>query len=157
MATAAAAGHVHIEGLQTALPTRVVPPGRARPVFAASPALPVSSALQRRTRVVLYYHGDGAPWEEAVWVKESLSEALADYPEMAGRLRRRAADGSAWEVKLNDTGVRLVLATADGTVDDFLHDGKAREQREAALAPWTDVNADDPDMCALCFLQVRRV
>lgn len=147
-----ASGHVHIEGLQTGLPTRVVPPGRGRPV-SVSPPLHAAAALQRRVRVVLYYRGDGAPWEEAVWVKESLSEALADHPEMAGRLRRRADDGSAWEVKLNDTGVRLVLATADGTVDDFLTGGGGKE---AALAPWTDVDAEDPDMCALCFLQLTR-
>lgn len=151
----AAGGHVHIEGLQTALPTRVVPPGRARHVSLTPPPPVPASALQRRFRVVLYYRGDDAPWEEAVWVKETLSEALAEHPEMAGRLRRRADDGSAWEVKLNDTGIRLVLATADGRVDDFVGaGGEERERREAALAPWTDVSADDPDMCALCFLQV---
>ena len=44
-----------------------------------------------------------------MWGKESLSEALADHPEMAGR-RWRRVDGS-WEVKLNDTGVRLLQAT----------------------------------------------
>ncbi|GJM86322.1 hypothetical protein PR202_ga02172 [Eleusine coracana subsp. coracana] len=153
-------GHVHIEGLQTALPTLVVPPGRARPVSVSPPPAtsPSSSAallLQRRVRVVLYYRGDGAAWEEALWVKETLSEALAEHPEMAGRLRRRAGDGSAWEVKLNDTGIRLVLASADGSVDDFLN-GEGRERREAALAPWTDVDAEDPDMCALCFLQLTR-
>ncbi|TVU28993.1 hypothetical protein EJB05_20535 [Eragrostis curvula] len=148
---------VHIEGLQTALPTRVVPPGRARPVSVAAPPPLAAAALQRRARVVLYYRADGAPWEEAVWVKESLSEALAEHPEMAGRLRRRADGSASWEVKLNDTGVRLVLASADGAVEDFLGaEGQDRARREAALAPWTDVNAEDPDMCALCFLQLTR-
>ncbi|KAK3154789.1 hypothetical protein QOZ80_2BG0195110 [Eleusine coracana subsp. coracana] len=150
---------VHIEGLQTALPTRVVPPGRARPVSVSPPPAKSSSSLalllQRRVRVVLYYRGDGEAWEEALWVKETLSEALAEHPEMAGRLRRRADDGSAWEVKLNDTGIRLVLASAYGAVADFLN-GEGRERREAALAPWTDVDAADPDMCALCFLQLTR-
>jgi hypothetical protein len=155
----AAARHVHIEALQTALPTRKVEPGRARPVSVAAPPLP-AAALQRRARVVLYYRaaegaGAAAPWtqEEALLVKESLSEAVADHPEMAGRLRRRA-DGS-WEVKLNDTGVRLVLATAEASVDDFVGGGgEDRERREAALAPWTDVDAENPDMSALCFVQV---
>ncbi|KAG2652754.1 hydroxycinnamoyltransferase 2-like [Panicum virgatum] len=152
----ASARHVHIEGLQTALPTRKVEPGRARPVSVAAPPLP-AAALQRRARVVLYYRADAdgaaAPWgpEEALLAKESLSEAVADHPEMAGRLRRRA-DGS-WEVKLNDTGVRLVLATAEATVDDFVGAGAGRE---AALAPWTDVDAENPDMCALCFVQLTR-
>jgi hypothetical protein len=112
--------------------------------------------------VVLYYRAAAvadapAAWsqEEALLVKESLSEAVADHPEMAGRLRRRA-DGS-WDVKLNDAGVRLVLATVEATVDDFVGAGvgeEDRERREAALAPWTHVDADDPDMCALCFVQV---
>ncbi|OEL28985.1 hypothetical protein BAE44_0009995 [Dichanthelium oligosanthes] len=160
-AAPATARHVHIEGLQTALPTRKVEPGRARPVTVAAPPLP-GAALQHRARVVLYYRagaGAGADaaaaWgqEEALLVKESLSEAVADHPEMAGRLRRRA-DGS-WELKLNDTGVRLVLATAEASVDDFVG-AAGREGREAALAPWTDVDAEDPDMCALCFVQLTR-
>lgn len=166
MASAVPARHVHIEGLQTALPTRAVEPGRARPVSVSVAAAPLpAAALQRRARVVLYYRADAAAdapapaWsqEEALLVKESLSEAVADHPEMAGRLRRRAADGSSWEVKLNDTGVRLVLATVDAAVDDFVGAGvdeDERERREAALAPWIDVDADDPDMCALCFVQV---
>jgi hypothetical protein len=128
---------------------------------AAAPACHVHiEALQRRARVVLYYRAAAdasAPWspEEALLAKESLSEAVADHPEMAGRLRRRA-DG-LWEVKLNDTGVRLVLATVEAAVDDFVGAGVSeqdRKRREAALAPWTDVDADDPDMCALCFVQV---
>ncbi|CAN6252573.1 unnamed protein product [Urochloa humidicola] len=154
---AAAARHVHIESLQTALPTRKVEPGLARPVSVSSPPLP-AAALQRRARVVLYYRaaaGAAPAWgqEEALLVKESLSEAVADHPEMAGRLRRRG-DGS-WEVKLNDTGVRLVLATAEASVDDFVGAGDG-EGREAALAPWTDVDAEDPDLSALCFVQLTR-
>uniref|UniRef100_A0A0E0CP79 Uncharacterized protein n=1 Tax=Oryza meridionalis TaxID=40149 RepID=A0A0E0CP79_9ORYZ len=157
---AAAAAHVvHIEAVQTAVPTRVVEPGRTRLVAVAAPPLP-APALQRRVRAVLYYRSGGgaaaAPgaWEDGVWVKESLSEALADHPEMAGRLRRRA-DGS-WEVKLNDTGVRLLQATVDATLDEFLAGGKGLARREAALAPWTDVNADDPDMYPPFFMQLTR-
>ncbi|KAG0534876.1 hypothetical protein BDA96_04G317700 [Sorghum bicolor] len=164
MASAAPARHVHIEALQTALPTRAVEPGRARPVSVAAAAAPLpAAALQRRARVVLYYRAAAdapAPWsqEEALLVKESLSEAVADHPEMAGRLRR-SGSGSSWEVKLNDTGVRLVLATVEAAVDDFVGAGvneEDRERWEAALAPWTHVDADDPDMCALCFVQLTR-
>ncbi|CAD6250055.1 unnamed protein product [Miscanthus lutarioriparius] len=168
-AAPAPARHVHIEALQTAMPTRAVEPGRARPVSVAAAAPLPAAALQRRSRVVLYYRAAAAAdapaaWspEEALLVKESLSEAVADYPEMAGRLRRRGADdgsGSSWEVKLNDTGVRLVLATVEAAVDDFVGAGvdeEDRERWEAALAPWTHVDADDPDMCALCFVQLTR-
>ncbi|KAF0933797.1 hypothetical protein E2562_019257 [Oryza meyeriana var. granulata] len=161
MAATTPVAHVHIEAVQTAVPTRVVEPGRTRLVAVAAPPLP-AEALQRRVRAVLYYRGSGggadgtmAPcaWEDGVWVKETLSEALADHPEMAGRLRRRA-DGS-WEVKLNDTGVRLLQATVDAPLDEFLG-AKNLARREAALAPWTDVNADDPDMCPPFFMQLTR-
>ncbi|KAF8768753.1 hypothetical protein HU200_007313 [Digitaria exilis] len=162
MASATTARHVHVEGLQTALPTRKVEPGLARPVSVAAPPL-TAAALQRRVRVVLYYraNGEGEAWgqEEALLVKESLSEAVADHPEMAGRLRRRGdgGDGSSWEVKLNDTGVRLVLATVEASVDDFVAGGGGQEGHpDAALAPWTDVDAEDPDMSALCFVQLTR-
>ncbi|KAK8451120.1 hypothetical protein SEVIR_6G152020v4 [Setaria viridis] len=159
---------VHVESPQTAVPTRAVEPGRTRRIAVAAPPLP-AAALQRRTRVVLYYRtgggvdGGGAPaparlWEEVCWAKESLSEALADHPEMAGRLRRRE-DGS-WEVKLNDAGMRFAQATAEATLGEFLaavRDDKDRARSwEAALAPWADVNAEDPDMCALFYMQLTR-
>ncbi|XP_040376769.1 uncharacterized protein LOC102705051 [Oryza brachyantha] len=155
---AAAAQCVHIEAVQTAVPTRVVEPGRTRVVAVAAPPLP-AEALQRRVRAVLYYRAGAAAaaapcaWEDGVWVKESLSEALADHPEMAGRLRRRA--DRSWEVKLNDTGVRLLQATVDAPLDEFLA-AKDLARRELALAPWTDVNADDPDMCPPFFMQLTR-
>ena len=162
MASAAPARHVHIEALQTALPTRAVEPGRARPVSVDAAAPLPAAALQRRARVVLYYGAVAAadapaPWsqEEALLVRESLSEAVADHPEMAGRLRRHA-DGS-WEVKLNDAGVRLVEATAEVTLDEFLEAVQDKDRAcswEAALAPWVDVNAEDPDVSALVYVQV---
>uniref|UniRef100_A0ACD5ZLD0 Uncharacterized protein n=1 Tax=Avena sativa TaxID=4498 RepID=A0ACD5ZLD0_AVESA len=149
---AAAKPQVHIESVQTGLPTRVVEPNRTRLIAVAAPPLP-EAALQRRLRAVLYYRADGAPWEEGIWVKESLGEALCFFPEMAGRLRRRA-DGS-WEVKLNDAGVRFQQATVEATLDEFLVD-KDRVRKEAALAPWIDVSAEDPDMCSLLFMQLNR-
>ncbi|KAL6661396.1 hypothetical protein ACP70R_000780 [Stipagrostis hirtigluma subsp. patula] len=166
MASSTPAARVHVQSPQTAVPTRAVEPGRARPIAVASPPLP-AAAMQRRTRVVLCYRADagvgadggGAArglWEEAVWAKESLSEAVADHPEMAGRLRRRS-DGSSWEVKLNDAGVRFVQAAADATVEEVVAaEGEDRARWDAALAPWVDVNAEEPDMCALFYLQLTR-
>ncbi|KQK00579.1 tryptamine hydroxycinnamoyltransferase 1 [Brachypodium distachyon] len=151
---AAAVPQVHIESVQTGLPTRVVEPDRTRLIAVAAPPLP-EAALQRRFRAVLYYRGgeQKAEWEEGVWVKESLGEVLCFYPEMAGRLRRRG-DGS-WEVKLNDAGVRFQQATVEATMEDFLAD-KDRVRKESALAPWIDVTAEDPDMCSLLFMQLNR-
>lgn len=158
-----AAPRIHLQSPQTAVPTRAVEPGRTRRITVAAPPLP-PAALQRRTRVVLYYRADAAGadgrasvrlWEEAMWAKESLSEAVADHPEMGGRLRRHA-DGS-WEVKLNDAGVRFTEATAEATLDEFLAAAQDKDRApswEAALAPWADVNAEDPDVSALVYVQV---
>ncbi|CAM0944991.1 unnamed protein product [Alopecurus aequalis] len=149
---AATTPQVHIESVQTGLPTRVVEPDRTRLISVSAPPLP-EAALQRRLRAVLYYRADDAPWEEGIWVKESLGEVLCFFPEMAGRLRRRA-DGS-WEVKLNDAGVRFQQATVEATMDEFLAD-KDRVRKEAALAPWVDVSAEEPNMCSLLFMQLNR-
>ncbi|KAF7085259.1 hypothetical protein CFC21_088713 [Triticum aestivum] len=152
MAATPASPQVHIESVQTGLPTRLVEPDRTRVIAVAAPPLPATS-LQRRLRAVFYYRGDDAPLEEGIWVKESLGEVLCFFPEMAGRLRRHA-DGS-WEVKLNDAGVRFQQATVEVTMEDFLAD-KERARKEAALAPWVDVSAEDPDMCSLFFMQLNR-
>ena len=99
--------------------------------------------------------------ERAAWVKESLCAALVDHPEMAGRLRRRGDgndddDGRLWEVKLRDTGVRLVQASVEATMAEFLEArGVDRERKEAALAQWTDVDVHEPDICAPLFIQVQ--
>ncbi|XBI50586.1 hypothetical protein VPH35_113970 [Triticum aestivum] len=58
---------------------------------------------------------------------------------MAGRLRRRADGDGSWEVKLNDAGVRFQQATVEMSMEDFLAD-KDRARKEAALAPWVDLN-----------------
>ena len=156
---------IHVESMQTAVPTRITGAGRTLPVAVsggeAAPPLP-APALQRRVRAVLYYRGAGgaAPgaWEDGVWVKESLSASLADHPEMAGRLRRRDDDDGGvrgpWEVRLNDNGVRLVQASVDMPMSAFL-EAKDLARREAALALWTDVDVHEPEFCAPFFMQVR--
>lgn len=149
MGATPAAPQIHIESVQTGLPTRVVQPDRTRLIAVTSPPLP-ETVLQHRLRAVLYYRADDALWEEGIWVKESLGEVLCLFPEMAGRLRRRA--NGSWDVKLNDAGVRFQQATVEVTMEDFLAD---KGSNEAALAPWINVSAEDPDMCSLLFMQAR--
>jgi len=153
---AAAPVLVHVESMQTAVPARDAGSGRSLPI-AVSGAPLAAAELQRRFRAVLYYRGAGAGGEleaaareRAAWVKESLSAALVDHPEMAGRLRSRGGgDGRLWEVKLRDTGVRLVQASVEATMAAFLEArGADRERKEAALALWTDVDVHEPDICA---------
>ncbi|RLM73915.1 uncharacterized protein C2845_PM15G16340 [Panicum miliaceum] len=160
---AAAPVLVHVESMQTAVPARDAGSGRSLPIAVSGPPL-AAAELQRRFRAVLYYRGAGAGGEleaaareRAAWVKESLSAALADHPEMAGRLRRGGGDGRLWEVKLTDTGVRLVQASVEATMAAFLEaTGADRERMEAALALWTDVDVHEPDICAPFFVQLTR-
>ncbi|KAG2573738.1 rosmarinate synthase-like [Panicum virgatum] len=160
---AAAPVLVHVESMQTAVPARDAGSGRSLPI-AVSGAPLAAAELQRRFRAALYYRGAGAGGEleaaareRAAWVKESLSAALADHPEMAGRLRSRGDDGRLWEVKLRDTGVRLVQASVEATMAAFLEArGADRERKEAALALWTDVDVHEPDICAPFFVQLTR-
>ncbi|OEL14440.1 hypothetical protein BAE44_0024540 [Dichanthelium oligosanthes] len=155
---AAAPVLVHVESIQTAVPARAAGSGRSLPIAVSGPPL-TAAELQRRFLAVLYYRGAGAGGEPeaAASVKESLSAALVDHPEMAGRLRRRGDDGRLWEVKLSDTGVRLVHASVEATMAAFLEaTGTDRERKEAALALWTDVDEREPDICAPFFVQVTR-
>lgn len=157
---------VRVESLQTAVPMRMAGAGKSLPIEVSGPPL-TAAELQRRFRAVLYYRGAGAEveaaaTERAAWVKESLCAALVDHPEMAGRLRRRGGDGNdddegrLWEVKLRDTGVRLVQASVQATMAEFLEaSGVDRERKEAALALWTDVDEHEPDICAPLFMQVQ--
>ncbi|KAG0526872.1 hypothetical protein BDA96_06G183200 [Sorghum bicolor] len=160
---------IHVESLQTAVPMRMAGAGKSLPIAVSGPPL-TAAELQRRFRAVLYYRGAGAEAEaaareRAAWVKVSLCAALVDHPEMAGRLRRRGDggndddddDGRLWEVKLRDTGVRLVQASVEATMAEFLEArGVDRERKEAALALWTDVDVHEPDICAPLFMQLTR-
>ncbi|KAL5214221.1 hypothetical protein ABZP36_003373 [Zizania latifolia] len=158
---------VHVESKQTAVPTLVTGAGRTLPITVPSGPPLTAAALQRRFRAVLYYGGAGdaeqqqqVEEERAAWVKESLSAALTDHPKMAGRLRRRRGGGDQddeglWEVKLNDNGVRLVLASVDMSMTAFL-EAKDLQSKEAALALWTDVDWQEPEFCAPFFMQLTR-
>ncbi|VAH50181.1 unnamed protein product [Triticum turgidum subsp. durum] len=156
--------HIHVESMQTAVPTRVaLERGRTLPI--AVTGLPIAAAeLQHRFRAVLYYRdrleGEAmAQLEQAAWVQDSLSEALADHPKMAGRLWRRHAGGGEgpwdWDVKLCDAGVRLLMASMDTTLTAFL-EMEDRESKEPALALWTDVEAKDPEKCSPFVMQLTR-
>ncbi|CAM0903511.1 unnamed protein product [Alopecurus aequalis] len=161
---ASSPAHVHVESMQTAIPTRIaVERGRTFPI-AVSGTPPITAAeLQSRFRVVLYYRATDSPHrpedetrarlEQAAWVQEALSAALSEDPKMAGRLRRRFGNDGPWEVKLSDGGPRLLTASADTSVDAFL-EAMDRESAEAALSLWTDVDAQDPEMCAPFVMQL---
>ncbi|XP_009397930.2 uncharacterized protein LOC103982667 [Musa acuminata AAA Group] len=159
MAAAAASKLVRIDSMQSAMPVRMTPPGRSRRISAATPLGP--DVLQRRCQVVVYYSKVGrgeeaeSPAMVGAWMKESLSAVLLSHPVMAGRLRRDDEGRGCWEIKFDDCGVRLLQATAEVTLSDFLC-SEDRDEREAKLAYWEDVNADNPNYSPLFFIQVTQ-
>nr|CAD1818514.1 unnamed protein product [Ananas comosus var. bracteatus] len=157
---------LHIETMQTAIPCRVTEPGR-RPRHIAAAAAYAAPLFQSRFRIILYYRSAGkeeSAWTVAAWMKESLGAALAERPELAGRLRRAAvgAGEGGWEVKLNDAGVRLVqAAVAEVSMAEFLEAAAATgtaaaADKEAPLAFWVDVDAENPEFSALFYVQVTQ-
>ncbi|KAL6903395.1 hypothetical protein ACP4OV_004208 [Aristida adscensionis] len=140
---------IHVESIQTAIPARVAGAGRSLPIAVSGP--PLAAAAR-----------EAAARERAAWAKESLSAALADHPVMAGRLcRRHGGDGDGvgclWEVKLMVTGVRLVQASVEATIEAFLvATGEDRERKEAALALWNEIDLREPDICAPFIMQLTR-
>ncbi|RRT33346.1 hypothetical protein B296_00056428 [Ensete ventricosum] len=142
---------LHVDAIQTAPPGKVTAPGQTRWISTAAPLRP--EVLQSRFQAVWYYTkaGEESPLAIAAWIKESLSAALPGHPVLSGRLRRD--DG--WEVKFNDSGVRLVQATAETTMSEFLA-SKDRNGKEAHLAYWEDVDVQSPNFSALFYIQVTQ-
>ncbi|XP_072961487.1 uncharacterized protein [Typha angustifolia] len=148
---------VHIEAIQSAIPRSIVEPGRSRRIAVAATPMP-PGALKSRLRVIFYYNKvaeEESAWTVAAWIKESIGNALADQPELAGRLRRGGEADGYWEVKFNDAGVRLVQATAEMTVSEFLA-LEDREAKEDALAYWVDIDKENPHFSALFYIQVTK-
>ncbi|XP_042408677.1 uncharacterized protein LOC121998034 [Zingiber officinale] len=161
MAAAAAAAaaaprkQIHIDVIQSVMPVAVTPPGRSQRLSTTGgPLRP--ELLQSRVRIVLYYDdkGSATPATVGAWIKESLSAALATEPVMAGRLRRENDGSGRWEVKFNDCGARLVQATAEASMAEFMSgDG---DRWEAHLAHWVDVDEENPNFSALFYVQVTQ-
>ncbi|XP_072986003.1 uncharacterized protein [Typha latifolia] len=148
---------VHIEAIQSAIPRSIVEPGRSRRIAVAATPMP-PGALKSRLRVIFYYNKvaeEESAWTVAAWIKESIGNALAEQPELAGRLRRGGEADGYWEVKFNDAGVRLVQATAEMTVSEFLA-LEDREAKEDALAYWVDIDKENPHFSALFYIQVTK-
>ncbi|CAJ1961060.1 unnamed protein product [Sphenostylis stenocarpa] len=115
----------------------------SRPV--SSDKVHALSALDRAMgchslHVIFYYKNEGN-WFESFDLdplRESLSEVLTLYPTVTGRLGR-GEDGE-WEVKCNDAGVRIIKATVDATLHEWLKSASGSEEK--LLATWDDMPED---------------
>ncbi|XP_008798819.2 uncharacterized protein LOC103713604 [Phoenix dactylifera] len=149
---------LHVEAMQTVTPGRMAEAGQSRRISVASPLRP--EILQSRLRIILYYKKAGEEESAsaavvAAWIKETLSAAIADEPLLAGRLRRDDEGDGCWEIKFNDSGVRLVQASAEMTMSEFLGSTE-RDSREGQLAYWVDVDKENPQYSALFYIQVTQ-
>lgn len=123
--------------------TRLVDPGLA-------------SSFRRCFNAVLYFKraegDDFSGWDTAGWIKDSLGKAFAEEPILCGRLRR-AQEGDRFEIVSNDSGARLVEARIGICLEEFVW-SKGREEAEAELVYWKDIDQENPQYCPLFYIQV---
>ncbi|KAL2661466.1 hypothetical protein GLYMA_03G246600v4 [Glycine max] len=116
----------------------------------------LDSAMGSHTVHVIYYYKNEEKWFESFDLldplRESLSEVLTLYPTVTGRLGKRGVDGG-WEVKCNDAGVRVIKASVDATLDQWLKSASGSE--ENLLVAW-DHMPDDPTTWSPFRIQVNR-
>ncbi|KAJ3680567.1 hypothetical protein LUZ60_016845 [Juncus effusus] len=148
---------LHIDAIQTAIPSKVIAPGKSRRINLTNTSL-TQKSLQNRFQMVFYYQKNNeeeSAWTVAAWVKESISVALSDWPELAGRLRKEGEGEGYWDMKFNDAGVRLIQASMEMSLDEFLA-MEDREEKEATLVDWSEIDWENPNFSALFYVQVTR-
>ncbi|KAF9685446.1 hypothetical protein SADUNF_Sadunf03G0055400 [Salix dunnii] len=145
---------VQIEGVQTVVPSKVTDPREMCLVLVKDP---VSSDIFRGClNTVLCYSKageEGSGGFVAGWIKESLGRAMLDQPMLSGRLRRVEDGNGELEMVPNDTGVRLVDAKIEMSLQEFLG-LEEREKAEAELVFWKDIDEQNPLFSPLLYVQV---
>lgn len=150
-----------IEAVQTVPPSKITVPRKVRQV--SLPSSVSSDVWGGCVHMVLYYNklasGEESGSLHAGWIKESLAKALSQQPLVAGRLQKGERVGGGEEegqnvIVSNDAGVRLVEARISMTMSEFLLSNTVREEAEAELVFWKDVDQTDPQFCPLFYVQV---
>ncbi|XP_077247946.1 hydroxycinnamoyltransferase 1-like [Tasmannia lanceolata] len=139
---------VTVHGLSTAVSATPVRPGKTYPLSVLDHAMGT-----HHLRLVVYYRtGPSDPTSPIKWekLKESLSEVLSYYPAITGRVRRDE-DGN-WEVKCTDAGVRVLEATVQGSLDEWLRSAHASEEKD--LTYWEEM-PEDPYIWSPFYIQIN--
>ncbi|XVF10904.1 hypothetical protein REPUB_Repub07fG0223500 [Reevesia pubescens] len=145
---------VSIEGILTVTPMRITEPRQTRQVLAGELVGP--GIFQRCLNMVQYYRKEkeeDSGWLVAGWLKESLSRALMEQPMICGRLRKGERNDGELEIVSNDCGIRLIEAIFQMNLSEFL-DFKQREEAEAQLVFWKDIDEQNPQFSPLFYVQV---
>ncbi|XP_007039716.2 PREDICTED: uncharacterized protein LOC18606187 [Theobroma cacao] len=143
-----------IEGIMTVTPIRITDPRQTRQVLAGEVVDP--GVFQRCLNVVQYYRKENeedSGWLVAGWIKETLGRALLEQPMICGRLRKGEQNDGDLEIVSNDCGIRLIEARIQMNLSQFL-DLKRREEAEAQLVFWKDIDEESPQFSPLFYVQV---
>ncbi|KAM3686902.1 hypothetical protein ACJW31_10G036500 [Castanea mollissima] len=146
--------NLKIEALLSVSPYNLIDPRPVRRVLAMDPV--GSGIFRRRLHVLLYYKNvseEDSGSLFAGWAKESLARALCEQPLLSGRLRRGEDGDGELEIVPNDSGARLVEAQMDITLSEFL-ELKEKEEAEAQLVSWNDIDEHNPQFSPLFYVQV---
>ncbi|XP_039005268.1 hydroxycinnamoyltransferase-like [Hibiscus syriacus] len=145
---------VSVEGIATVTPTRMTDPRQTRRVLTWDH---VGLGIFRRCfNVVQYYmkeKKEDSGWLVAGWFKETLGRALSEQPMICGRLQKTERNEGGLEIVSNDSGVRLIEATVQMNLLEFL-DLKPREEAEVQLVFWEDIDEQNPQFSLLFYVQV---
>ncbi|CAK8544771.1 unnamed protein product [Lathyrus sativus] len=93
---------------------------------------------------LIFYYKNEDKWFESFELdplRGSLSEVLSMYPTVTGRLALVEEDGGDWEIRCNDTGVRVIKANVDSTIEKWLS-SSAGASDEVQLIAWDDMPLD---------------
>ncbi|CAL5194627.1 unnamed protein product [Lathyrus oleraceus] len=104
----------------------------------------VDHGMGYHTLHLIFYYKNEDNWFESFELdplRESLSKVLSMYPTVTGRLARVEEDGGDWEIRCNDTGVRVIKANVDSTIEKWLS-SSAGGPDEAQLIAWDDMPLD---------------
>ncbi|KAG6415593.1 hypothetical protein SASPL_123006 [Salvia splendens] len=106
--------------------------------------------------IVFYYASnpflDGPMPSDLGNLRITLSELLDEYPYVTGRLTCEPDNGE-WLIKFNDAGVRMLQATVDATIDEWLGSADGVEERD--LTAWEEM-PNDPSFWSPFRVQINK-
>ncbi|KAE8702431.1 FAD/NAD(P)-binding oxidoreductase family protein isoform 1 [Hibiscus syriacus] len=144
-----------IEAIQTVTPVRITEQRQTRQVLAGD-GLVGPGIFQSCFNMVQYYtqeREEDSGWHLAGWIKETLGIALMEQPMICGRLRKGEKNKQQLEIVSNDSGIRLIEARIQIKLSEFL-ESKQREDVEAQLVFWKDIDEHNPQFSPLFYVQV---
>jgi hypothetical protein len=137
-------GRVTVHSKLTVVSSKPIRPGTTHPLSILDHAMGLHTL-----HIIFYYRDNLFHSFELGPLRESLSDVISLYPPVTGRLTR--LDNGNWEVKCNDAGVRVIRASVEATLDEWLRSADGSE--ESDLTMFEDM-PHDPNMWSPFQIQV---